>query len=114
MKQYLAFDSCSNEYEEFDTVQEAQKWIKEGMTCENEISLEGEDSKIYKLHSIVDIVTTDYKSNYLYENEEDDIEETGSVWPYDNDWDSVVDVQFKEVNSESESEPNKPTQEVER
>lgn len=101
-KRFLAFDSCNNEYQEFNTLEEAQKWIEDGVKFDGEISSEGDDSKIYQLHSILEYVITDQKSNYQFENEEDDVDDTGSVWPYDNEWDFVGDIEFKQVNPETE------------
>jgi len=102
MAKYLAYDACNNEYQEFETIEEAREWLEEGFLDPDEgYNLDDiKDFKIYILHETVDYDVVDKKSNYKYENEDDAPEgEEDEVWPHDNKFDEVVKHRFVPVTT---------------
>ena len=96
MKRYLAFDAANNEYEEFDTIEEARAWLKDGFLDQSEgYHPDAESFAIYEIKERVKIIVTDRKENYMYENEEDIPEGSDEdAWPYDNAFDYVCKHEF--------------------
>lgn len=92
MKKYLAFDGINCEYEDFETIEEAQKWLEECFLD----SYEGyhpdmKSCKIFELKQTIDYDVIDSKANYKYEHEEDipEDDEVSEAWPHDNDFDEI-------------------------
>lgn len=97
MKKYLAYDSINCEYEQFDTIEEARKYLEEAFKDENEgYHPDAESCKIYELKEAVKVTIVDSKDNYKY-LDEDDIPEDDTeseAWPYDNAFDEIWDHEF--------------------
>jgi len=103
VKKYLAYDAPNNEYESFETIEEAQKWIEESILDPNDgYASEVKDCKIYELRQIVEFDKIDSKENYEYEYEDDipEGDETSEAWPYDPDFDEVWQHRFIDVPPE--------------
>ena len=85
MKRFLAFDGINCEHEEFETIAEAQEWLKEAFFDENECCYHPdlESCKIYELREIVKYNVVDRKSNHTVgeweEKHGDDVEE---IWEH--------------------------------
>ena len=100
MKKYLAFDAINNEYEEFETIEDAQQWLEEAFLCSGEgYHYDLKSCKIFELKQTVDYDVVDSKKNYKYENEEDIPEDDNEseVWPYDNSFDEIWEHKFVDV-----------------
>lgn len=99
MKKYLAYDAGENEYESFETIEQARAWLKEGFLQDGEgYHPDTESCKIYELKETVTLTVVDEKKNYKYQSEEDAPEgEEDDVWPYDNAFDTVSKHEFKPV-----------------
>lgn len=98
---YLAIDACNGEYETFDSLEDARKWLEECFYDEADqaYDLDADQCKIYILHERVELIETDRKSNYKYEYEEDVPEggDSDDVWPYDAMFDVVCKHEFVPV-----------------
>lgn len=100
MKKYLAFDGINFEYEEFETLKEAQKWLEECFVSSEEGYHPDLDScKIYKLKQVVRHDVVDKKDNYKYECEDDipEDDEKSEAWPYDSAFDEIWQHKFVDV-----------------
>ena len=100
MKRYLAYDAPNNEYEDFETIEEAQKWIEESILGGGDgYDSEAKDCKIYELKQIVEFDKIDSKENYKYEYEEDipEDDEESEAWPYGSEFDEVWQHKFTNV-----------------
>lgn len=99
---YLAFDACNGEYQTFDNIEDARKWLYDCFYDQDDqaYDLDTDSCKIYLLHEKVELVETDRKSNYKYECEEDlpDGGDSDDVWPYDNMFDVVGEHRFIPIN----------------
>lgn len=102
MKKYLAYDACNGEYEEFETIEEARDWLKEGFLTDDGYNLDDmRNSKIYTIAETVEWEVTDRKSNYKYEYEDDIPEDDNEseAWPHDSIFDEVGTHKFVPVGS---------------
>lgn len=72
MKRYLAFDAINYEYEDFDTIDDAQNWLEEAFLDSSEgYHPDLKDCKIFELKQVVDYDVIDSKDNYKYMYEDD-------------------------------------------
>ena len=100
-KNYLAFSSVNQEYDFFETFEQAEQYLKEGY--EEGIpdeAVNGEDF-IAKITHRSKFNETDRKENYKY-IDEDDIPEDDTeseAWPYSNEFDVIGDISFEKVNT---------------
>ena len=100
MKKYLAFDGINCEYEEFETIEEAQIYLEESFLDSDEgYHPDMKSCKIFELKQIVDYDIVDSKENYKYEHEEDipEDDEDSEAWPYDSDFDKIWKHKFVTV-----------------
>lgn len=103
MKKYLAFDAINHEYEDFDTIKEAQKWLEEAFLDQSEgYHPDLTECKIFELKQTVTYDVIDSKENYKYINEEDipEGEEGEEVWPHDDMFDEMWQHRFVDVTFE--------------
>ncbi len=103
MKKYLAYDGINCEYEMFDSIEEAENFLKDSFLVENEYHPDLESCCIYELHSKVKFYVLDSKENYKFQNEEDipDDDEESEAWPYDNAFDIIGKHRFIEIKCDS-------------
>lgn len=97
-KKYLAVCTVENEFNFFDTIEEARKWIEEFVTDEDGISEDHlNTSHIFELRENASYKVVDSKSNYKYMSEEDvpESEEEDSVWPYNSEYEEIWEIIFK-------------------
>lgn len=100
-KKYLAYYDNQREYEEFDTIEAARKWLSEAIFDPVDLIYSAdketlESCKIYELKEIVKIEVLDSKENYKYLDEEDIPEDSDEeAWPYGNNVDEVWKHEFK-------------------
>ena len=101
-KRFLAYDSPNHEFESFDTIDEARKWLEEAFFDRDEgYHPDAESCEIFELKETVKCHIVDSKSNYKYENEEDVPEDDteSEVWPYSNQFDEIWKHEFISFNS---------------
>lgn len=85
MEKYLAYDSINNEYEKFETIEEAREWLTESFLIDGEgyhPDLLG--CKIYKIEETVSFDVTDSKDNYA-----------PGEWPHSEDFDETWKHKFE-------------------
>ena len=99
MKKYIAYDSDNSDFEWFETIEEAQKWIKDGNT--EEISPDINSYFIAEIIQRAVFKETYRKENYKYLNEEDIPEDDteSEAWPFDNEFERVGKIEFETVKS---------------
>ena len=92
MKKYLAFDGINGGHEDFDTIEEARKWLEDCFLSPDEgYHPDFASCKIYQLAETVECEVVDKKENYKYIYE-DDIPEgdnESQAWPYSTDFDEI-------------------------
>lgn len=101
MKKYLAFDGINCEYEEFETIEEAQKWLEECFLDSDEGYHPDMDCcKIFELKQTVSYDVVDKKENYKYVYEEDipEDDEKSEAWPYSTSFDEIWKHKFVTVS----------------
>jgi hypothetical protein len=89
---YLVFDGINSDYQEFETLKQAQEYLEEIFLDANEgYHPETTNCKIYILSQLIKIDVVDSKENYEYENEEDipEGDNISEAWPYDNAFDEI-------------------------
>ena len=97
MKRYLTYDACNGEFNSHDTIDEAREYLKECFFCETYHPATA-DCQIFELKEVVKVEVTDRKSNYEYEDEDDNpFGADGEVWPYGSDVEEIWDVSFVDV-----------------
>lgn len=91
MKNYLAYDEINSEYEEFETLKEAQEWLVEAFLGDDGYHPDMTGCKIYRLFQTVDYDVIDRKENYkyMYEEEIPEGDEISVAWPYNSDADEI-------------------------
>jgi len=103
MKKYLAFDGINGGHEDFDTIEEARKWLEDCFLSPDEgYHPDFASCKIYQLAETVECEVVDKKENYKYIYE-DDIPEgdnESQAWPYSTDFDEIWKHKFVPVPSE--------------
>jgi len=103
MKKYLAFDGINGGHEDFDTIEEARKWLEDCFLSPDEgYHPDFASCKIYQLAETVECEVADKKENYKYIYE-DDIPEgdnESQAWPYSTDFDEIWEHKFVPVPSE--------------
>ena len=107
MSKYLAFDAINNEYEEFKTIKEAQKWLEECFADPEEgYHPDVNFCKIFELKQTVSCDVVDSKKNYKYINEDDIPEDDNEseAWPYDTKFDEIWEHKFVDVKKEEREE----------
>lgn len=94
---YLAYDAEANEYERFDTLEEAHSYI--GDCFSDEYTPDIDNCEIFELIEVVRHDVIDSKSNYKYMYEEDipEDDEESEAWPYNNDHDEIWQHKFVPV-----------------
>ena len=100
MKKYLAFDGINCDYEEFETIAEAEKWLEEIFLDSDEgYHPDMESCKIFELRATVDYDVIDSKENYKYIYEDDipEDDEESEPWPYNTDFDEIWKHKFVAV-----------------
>ncbi len=103
MKKYLAVDGINGDREEFDTIEEARKWLEECFLDEQEgYHPDFASCMIFQLAETIECDVVDKKENYKYIYEEDvpDEEEGEEVWPYGAGVDEIWKHKFVPVPSE--------------
>jgi len=97
MKKYIVYDYDNSEFEHFDTIEEAQKWIKKENS--GEISPDISEYFIAEIIQKASFEVTDKKENYKYVYDEDIPEDDteSEAWPYDNKFDFVGKIKFEEL-----------------
>ena len=101
MKKYLAFDGINCEYEDFETLKEAQDWLVECFLDSSEgYHPDLKSCKIFELKQIVDYEVVDSKENYkyMYDDEIPEDDEESEAWPFDNAFDEIWKHKFVEVS----------------
>lgn len=108
-KKYIAYSSEFCEYEEFDTLEEAEAWLKETW---DEIRSNGEDydsstnggDYVAKITHRSTFVKADNRSNYCQVECHDcgKSECDGEEWPYSNEFERAGRLELKEIESEDE------------
>ena len=95
---YLAYDASGNNYQRFDTLEEAHKYIEDSF--EDEYTSELDDCEIFELIEVVRHDVIDSKENYEYVYEEDipEDDEESAAWPYDSAHDEIWQHKFVPVN----------------
>jgi hypothetical protein len=87
---YLALDDPNNEYEFFETIEEAKKWLKEVIDdYDDGIPDDVVHDKIYKLQERIKLKPIAYREDYSEEEWEDE--------GY-GDYEYIVEIQFEKVN----------------
>jgi len=98
---YIAYDYDAGEYEFFETLEEAKKWIVE-YNSQDGIGEGVEEGRsfIAKIILRTGVEVTDRKENYHVHTKDcpDDCDE--EEWPYDCEFDTVGRVIFNEVKDE--------------
>jgi len=93
MKKYVAYNAIDSEYEDFETIEEARKYLEEVFldNTEHLYHPDMEGCKIFELKEVVGYDVIDRKENYKYLNEEDipDDDNDSESWPYDNAADEI-------------------------
>lgn len=108
-KKYIAYSSEFCEYEEFDTFEDAEAWLKETW---DEIRSNGEGyapsinggDYIAKITHRSAFVETDDKEDYC-PDDCNDCNKPGcdsEQWPYGEEFDRVGNIELKEIESEGE------------
>lgn len=100
---YVAYDSSNGEYNEFETLQEAIDWLKEGDS--EGISDEACDGQnwIAEIKYKSEVTEIDNRSNYEYDEEECMwINKDGEEWNYGNDFEWIGDHHYVEIDWENE------------
>lgn len=103
MKKYLAFDGINGGHEDFDTIEEARKWLEECFLDDQEgYHPDFASCMIFQLAETIECDVVDKKENYKYIHEEDvpDDEEGEEVWPYGAGVDEIWKHRFVPVSSE--------------
>ena len=104
MKKYLAFDGINGGHEDFDTIEEARKWLEECFLDEEEgYHPDFASCKIYQLAETVECDVVDKKENYKYDYEEEGDE--SEVWPYDPAFDEIWEHRFVPVAARQSKMP---------
>lgn len=101
MKKYLAFDGINCEYEEFETISDAEKWLEEIFLDSSEgYHPDMKSCKIFELRATVDYDVIDSKENYKYEYEDDipEDDKESESWPYNTDYDEIWKHKFVAVS----------------
>lgn len=95
---YVAYDAANGKYEEFETLKEAEDWLKdedgEGISKEacNGMNYIAE----IQYRSVVTLI--DKKEDYHVHTEEctEDCDE--EEWPYSDDWDLIGDHHYEKID----------------
>ena len=104
-KKYIAYSSEFCEYEEFDTFEEAEVWLKETWEDLKEAgyhsSIDGGDY-IAKVTHRTEFIETDNRKNYCQVECHDcgKPECEGEQWPYSSEFERVGRIELKEIESE--------------
>lgn len=101
MKKFLAYDGINCEYEEFETIEQAQEWLKEVFLDADEgYHTELDSCKIFELKQVVDYDVIDSKDNYKYMHDEDipEDDEESKACPFGGcDYDEIWKHKFVNV-----------------
>jgi len=105
MKKYLAHDPVNNEWDLFETIEEAREALTEFFLYGDEgYHPDAESFEIFELVETVKLTTTDEKSNYKYESEDAAIEandqeaiDDENFWPHSSDFEEVCKHEFVRV-----------------
>ena len=95
---YVAYDAANGKYEEFETLKEAEYWLKDG--DDEGISEEACNGRNYiaeiQYRSVVTL--TDKKEDYHVHTEEctEDCDE--EEWPYSDDFDGIGDHHYERID----------------
>lgn len=103
MKKYLVYDAIDGQYERFETIEEAEKYLNEiAVDSDNGVDQAISDCLIYKLEKKVEVVVVDKKSNYQYIYQEEVPEGSDEDCWEDNcsdpEFDTVVEVKIVDAN----------------
>ena len=96
-KRFVAYDSDNGEYEEFNSKEEAEKWLNEGQ--EDVLGVDACDGYNFiaeiKWRSV--FYETDNKENYHEHTDEcgEDCDE--EEWPYNSDFDRIGESKYEDV-----------------
>ena len=100
-KRFLAYDGINNDYESFETIEEARSYLEDGFLDRDEgYHPDLESCVIYELKETVEYEVIDKKSNYKYENEEDipDDDTESEAWGHGSNIDEIWQHKFVPVN----------------
>ena len=97
MKKYLAYDGINGDFQEFETIEDAQKFLKEIFFDSDEgYHPDMKSCKIFELKQTVDYRVVDSKVNYKT-GYEDDFCDDDEIWPYNDDFDEIWEHEFVSV-----------------
>lgn len=98
---YVAYDAANGEYQEFETLNEAENWLKEddGEGISNEACCG--QNYIAEIQYISEVTRIDEKKNYHVHTDDcpEDCDE--EEWPYNDDWDWIGDHHYVRINWDS-------------
>lgn len=103
MKKYLAYDGINCEYENFNTIEEARKWLVEAFLDSSDgYHPDLKSCAIYKLEETVDYDVIDSKDNYkyMYDDEIPEDDEESEAWPVDVVFDEIWKHKFVKVEND--------------
>lgn len=104
MYKYLAHDPINNEFEEFDTIEQAREWLEDIFLDPDEgYHPNLMDCKIYKLVETVNYEVIDSKDNYKYLFNEDipEDDEESEACPFGGaDYDEIWKHRFESVKED--------------
>ena len=94
MKKYLAYDGINGYYQEFENIEDAQKFLEEiFFDAEEGYHPDMKQCKIFELKQTVDYEVVDSKENYKT-GYEDDLCDDDEMWPYNDDFDEIWKHEF--------------------
>ena len=96
---YLAYDAGNNEYQSFETIEEAHKYLESCFFDDGAYDPDLDQYEVYELVEVVRHDILDSKENYKYIYEEDvpEDDEESEVWPYDSAYDEIWQHKFVPV-----------------
>lgn len=99
-EKYVAHFRAENEYEEFDTFEEAEKWLFEAQHYDDGFSLESMQGGDYiaKITHRSKYTETDCKENYHEHTDMCTPDCEREEWPYSNEYDVVGEMTMEAVN----------------
>ena len=104
MKKYVAWDGVDYNHEEFDTIEEAQKYLEKCFFDDNDRTYSSDliHCGIYELCQKVSYDVIDKKENYKYEDEDDipEDDEESEAWPYSTVYEEIWQHKFVDVKEE--------------
>lgn len=99
---YVAYDAANGDYQEFETLKEAEDWLVEddGEGISNEACYG--QNYIAEIQYRSDVTIVDERSNYHVHTDEclEDCDE--EEWPYNDDWDFICKHSYEKIDWDKE------------